>query len=477
MASKFWDFASRILGKKPDKQNIKRRRDSFVNLLTGLGDPNRDKRASTYYQADVLLDVTTLENLYHGNDLAARICNLYPDEAFRKGYTLHAGSDSSADYAEQISGLIKMAGDLGVDPKNHDAHVWANVFGAGILFVGADDGQEPNQPLDETKIQSIRFLTPIERKDLTPANWYSDPLSAKYGKPATYRINSGTMSGLGSTDFYNAEIHETRLIIYPGTLTSKNLLQRNQGWPLSLLQRCSQILSDFNTSWEFMSILMQDVSQGVFKLEGLLEMIAEGEEQRLQQRMILTDMARSVGNSIMLDAEREDFRRETVNLGGVPDLLREFQKRVAAAVPAPATILFGVTPSGLGATAEVDMRWFYDQTDSQRQNIIKPRLNRIYQLMMLAKDGPTGGVEIPNWYIEFEPLWQMSKKEEAELRKTQSDTDVAYINSGVLLPEEVTLSRFRAEGYSLETVADLELRKSELENPNPVQQPDGVKNA
>lgn len=446
--------------------DLKTKQDSFVNLLTGLGDISRDKRKSTFYVPDLLLDAQTLEDLYHGNDLAARICNLVPDDAFRQGYRLKAGGDDPSLYSDAITGLLKQGRELFMDDKNHTANAWANVFGAGVLFLGAIDGNRPEEPLDETRIKSFSFLTVIERKDLTPSTWYSDPLSAKYGTPATYKINPVQIGNTYTAgDLYNAEIHESRLVIYPGTLSSRNMMQRNGGWPLSLLQRCSQVLFDFNTSWEFMSVLLQDVSQGIFKLDGLIEMIAEGQEQRLQQRMLITDMARSVGNSIMLDAEREDFRRETVNLGGIPEVLKEFQKRVSAAAGEPASLLFGNSPSGLGTSLEADIRWHYDKVKSHQEKIIRPRLERQYRLMMLAKDGPTRGKEIPDFAIEFEPLWQMSDKEEAELRKMQADADVLYINAGVLLPEEVTLSRFRPEGYSLETIADLDLRKAELTQP------------
>jgi hypothetical protein len=50
--------------------------------------------------------------------------------------------------------------------------------------------------------------------------------------------------------------------------------------------------------------------------------------------------------------------------------------------------------------------------------------------------------------------------EEATRRKTLSDADVAYVTAGVLLPEEVALSRFRPEGYNDEIQLDDAARKS-----------------
>ena len=60
-------------------------------------------------------------------------------------------------------------------------------------------------------------------------------------------------------------------------------------------------------------------------------------------------------------------------------------------------------------------------------------------------------------------LEEPSAIEQSALRKTQADMDVAYINAGVLTPEEVALNRFRATGWSAETTIDLEVRQKQLE--------------
>ena len=86
------------------------------------------------------------------------------------------------------------------------------------------------------------------------------------------------------------------------------------------------------------------------------------------------------------------------------------------------------------------------------------------ELLFLSKEGPTGG-KIPEiWDLRFAPLWQMTEAESAELRNKQADTDVKYLQAGVVLPEEIGLSRFRPEGWSAETQIDREARESLLED-------------
>jgi hypothetical protein len=44
--------------------------------------------------------------------------------------------------------------------------------------------------------------------------------------------------------------------------------------------------------------------------------------------------------------------------------------------------------------------------------------------------------------IEFPALWQLTDKEQTEIKRTNAETDRVYLQEGVLLPEEVTLMRF-----------------------------------
>jgi hypothetical protein len=78
---------------------------------------------------------------------------------------------------------------------------------------------------------------------------------------------------------------------------------------------------------------------------------------------------------------------------------------------------------------------------------------------MLSKEGPTKGKVLDDWSLEFNPLWQPTEQETVEMRNKQAETDKIYIEQQVLTPEEVTLSRFGGDEYSIETSVDLEARK------------------
>ena len=91
--------------------------------------------------------------------------------------------------------------------------------------------------------------------------------------------------------------------------------------------------------------------------------------------------------------------------------------------------------------------------------MLRPKLHRVLQLILRSKEGPTGGQVPDALQITFPPLWQLTPTEEATRRKTVAETDVAYVEAGIVTAEEVAASRFRPEGWSAETQVDMDVRR------------------
>jgi len=229
---------------------------------------------------------------------------------------------------------------------------------------------------------------------------------------------------------------------------------------------------------------MSDASQAVFKVQGLMSMIAGGQKDVLQTRMQLVDMSRSVARALLLDAEGgEEFERTSSNFTDAQNMLDKFMLRLASAAEMPVTILMGRSPAGENATGESDFRAWYDTIRTAQENDLEPRLSRLVTLLMLSKDGPTGGIVPETWEIRFDPLWQATPEEQATIEKITAEKDKIYLETGVLLPEEVALSRFRSEGWNAETQIDRNVRETLLEieletladpeeEPPPVEEPE-----
>jgi phage-related protein (TIGR01555 family) len=427
--------------------------DSWANALTGIG-TGRDKTTVTTFEADAQQNLATLEALYHNEDMAARICDEIPEMMLREGYEICADDqDSAGEVCDELTRL-------GASEAFVEGATWGRLYGGAAIWVGANDGQSSEAPLNEANIRTIDFLHVIDRTCLSPATYYDDPAGLKFGEPETYRILVPFgVSPFGVISTTNLVIHESRLVLFRGARTSPRRRRAQQGWDDSVLQRCFQILQMFAMNWASASQLMSDASQGVYKIKGLFDMLSGGNKDQLLQRMQIVDQTRSTARMLMVDADSEDFDRKPTPFAGIPDMLDRSAMRLAAAAGMPMTVLFGMSPGGLNATGESDVRGWYDKIASKREQYLRPRFERLIKLVMLAKQGPTSGTELENWSLDFPPLWQMTATEESEVRYKVAQADQIYLLQSVVTAEEIATSRFTSDGWSAETQIELKARE------------------
>lgn len=428
--------------------SIRRRMDGWYSALTGLGTV-RDKLESYLFKRAGRFEDQVLADMFHEDDVAAAVCELPAEHILRPGWQFKQTPD---EVTQQLAEWTEQAH---IAEKFFEALVWEAVYGGAAIFIGADDGRPVGEPLDLDSLQAIKFLSVLEKRELTPHRWYDDPTDEKYGQVAIWQLQVGTVPiGIGALqkqalpehlaklrERRTIEIHESRLVTFDGRLVTRSERQTNNGWGGSVLVRSMKAIKTFHLNWQAVSHIMQDASQGVFKLKDLTLMIAEGKRDALQTRMETVDMSRSVARAVVVDADSEDFTRQDSSFAGLPDLLDRTGTRLASSVRIPVTILMGISPAGLNATGESDVRNWYDQLDATRQKKLKPRLMYLYRafLRSIRYDGP--------FDIEFNPLWQMTEKEESEIRSTNAGTDQQYVSAGVLTPEQVQAARWKNGKY------------------------------
>ena len=202
-----------------------------------------------------------------------------------------------------------------------------------------------------------------------------------------------------------------------------------------MLQRVHTVLVQFNVSWQSTAHLITDSAQGVFKMEGLIKMIASGGTDAINKRMLVVDMGRSVARSLVIDADKEEFERQETTFTGHAEILKQFMIRLSAAAGMPVTIMMGQSPAGFDATGKGDQDVWDDTVQSGQTHILDPRLSRLLFLLMSSKEGPTNGVVPENWNIIYNPLRQMTEKDTAELRKKVAEKDKIEIDAGIITPE------------------------------------------
>lgn len=425
------------------------RNDGWSNALSGVGTRNRDKTKSHLPCAVTVLTPDTLDALWHGDDLAQRIVKDLVEDALRQGFEFADEDDESE--ASDASELNKALSKWGIADVMLRADIWGRLYGAGFIMLGVDGAGLPNEPLDDERVPvgGLKFLEVYDRRDVVIAQRYMDALSPKFDQPELYRITGVT--GEGS----RGVIHETRMIRFDGSLTSRREKIGNQGWDHSVLQRCFDVLQQCNSNWQSIGHLMSDFGQGVFKIKNLIQLLAAKEHNVIQTRMELLDMGRSTARAIMLDADKEDFERKATPLQGASDMLDRSWQRLSASAEEPLTRLFGMSPSGLNATGESDIRLWYDRVQEHREKVIGPRLERAAGIVARSE-----GIAADGLALCWPSLWQQTPAQEEETEKKRAETDKIYIDAGVVLPEEIALSRWGRGAYSRKTTIDLDVRKA-----------------
>jgi phage-related protein (TIGR01555 family) len=415
-AAKDW-----LWGKNPELtlEAPRPRADNWQNPLMGYG-TSRDKLTAGFHGGVCRLSDWELSSLYYSDDIAAKLVEKRPEEAFRRGYKLCSKTDE-----EGAQELQKKGKALGLDAKMQEAFTWARAWGGALLILGVDGG-DPATPLEDEKARDIKFLNVVDRRFVAVRTWYSDPLKPNFGEAETYSI--------GSINQQIAVIHESRVIRFDGPPVDPLKRRELGGWTYSVLQRPYDVMRVFATAFQAAGVLTSDASQAVFTIKGLFEMIASKEKERLQTRMALVDMTRSAGRALLLDADGEKFERVKTDFSGYPEMLDRLSARLAASVDMPVTILMGTSPGGQNATGESDFRHWYDSIASQQGKELTPKLLRVYSI--LAR-GMADGLE-----VEWLPLYEPTDQERAQTSFTQAQADGIYIDKGVVIPEQVAIARF-----------------------------------
>lgn len=441
--------------------------DSFVNAITGLGDRTRDKTLGIMQQYDGVLSPQYIENLLATSDLAWTITAEMLEEAMKDGFSLStkAGNMEPARVAEQAQAILLEGERIGFQDKLLEAAIWGRGYGFGALILGVTGAGLPTEPLrDDAPNARLSWLLVSDRREMQPIRYYNDPNADKFGEVEIYRINPASNAGVAGVD-----VHETRVIRFGGALTSRRERQRNQGADFSVMQRILPVLEQSEQNWASLCQLMADMSQGVFSVQGLLDMIASGNEAALVNRMKLLDMSRSVARAIVLDAQSEKFERVQTPMQGVNEVLVQTWQRLAAAARMPLTVLMGVSPAGLNATGASDIRLWYDKINRAREHVLAPRILKVVKLIAqgLGQSDPGG------WGVVWPSLWKMSAPEQADLYFKMAQADALYIANRTYRPEEVALSRNGSgDEFNVGKVAiDVKARQLALKSEPPATDP------
>ncbi len=438
-------FAPGNPGRKRAKREL--RTDGLVNGFTGHG-TQRDRRSFTRHRTRPMRDLEALD-FARGNWLAKRIVNWLPKDCFRKGYTINI--PGKPELVKKVMTAIGGAGGLRVNWNMKRAGAMARAAGGAALFPVLDGSlPELKEPFsleeDGKRILKVKAFHLLEPRELMPVKWYEDIEHPKFRRPEVYELDP--LSG-GMTSGKRVTIHESRLLVFPGERLSEEALPGQRwGWDDNVLTPVREAIYDYGISWGSAATILQNFSQRVIKFAQLAEMLKETDGEKLIAKRVETmDMVANVLRALPLD-EKDEFVNVSTSISGYADMLVELAQVVSAAADMTMTRLFGRAPAGMNATGEYDQDADHERIETEQVDTYTHPVESALRMVMLSKDGPTGGKEPPDWSVAWHPLKQQSAKEVAETRKTIAETDQVNIDAGLYTARMAAESHYKGDQFN-----------------------------
>ena len=365
--------------------------------------------------------LTELTQITEYRDLSERVAT----EMTRKWIKLRGTSDE--DKSERIKAISEELKRLHVRDLFKDAAIRDGWFGRCQIFIdmGANSGDELKSPLMLNKFKvgkdSIRGLKLVEPISTYPAAYNAaNPLAQDYYRPSSWFV-------------YGQEVHTSRLLTFVGrpvpdllkpVFNFGGISLSQLGMPyvdywLSTRTNVGEILKNFRTT-----VLKTDMSDALAD---------QGSGENTIQRLQIFAGTRDNFGVFAIDASKgEEVREMVTSLAGLKDLQAAAQEHMAAVAKTPLVVLLGISPTGLNASSEGEMRAFNDHIHAQQESLFRTNLEVLLKVVMLSLFGEIDS-EIT---FDFEPLVEMTEKERAMIRKSDAEAGSTYILEGVLDPME-----------------------------------------
>ncbi len=429
-----------VLPRHPDAA---RRYDGLENSFMGYGTA-RDKTTFGAFTMTSKLSDSELYALYYTDDVSAKIVNKKPAEMLRRGYKLT--SKKNPQGAEKLQKLGE-GPTLAVKEKILRGFQWGRLWGGAIAVKGCNDSEDLSLPVARERVTDMKFLNVVDKRFANVLSWQDNPSLPRFGEAEFYTFSSMSGgAGPGPAVLPSMKVHASRVVRFVGVEeTDQITVRRLGGWTFSTLQRPYDVVRSFATTFKSIEHLISDASQGVWKIQNLIELLGSNREELLT-RLAFSDMTRSAGRAIMLDADNESFERVATSFAGIKDVVDATIQRLAAASDLPVTLLVGRSPAGMNATGDADFRAWYDILATEQNDTLKPIILDIY--------GDLCGGQIDDLDVEFPALWTPTAQEKAATDLSVAQADQIYFNMGAVLAEQVAIARFGSGNGKIEIDED-----------------------
>lgn len=341
---------------------------------------------------------------------------------------------------DRVDAIWKMLEALNARMIFREAFEHDGLFGRSQIFLDfgdADQDAETETPLlvDKRKVNAgrpLKRLKTVEPMWSYPATYVTrNPLSPDFYRPSSWFV-------------YGRKVDGSRLLTLVGREVPDMLKPSYAFGGLSLTQMAKPYVDNWLRTRQSVSDLVDAFSTMVLATDMSQALTGSGAGPDIFDRTDLFNLFRSNRGTFVIDKNTEELTNVTTPLSGLDKLQSQAQEQMASVSSIPLVVLLGITPSGLNASSEGELRTFYADVKAYQEKVARQPLTTIITLIQLSIDGKVD----PTIAFEFEDLWEMSDKDKADIRKSDAEADKTYIDAGVVDAEE-TRDRLRSDETSL----------------------------
>ena len=277
-------------------------------------------------------------------------------------------------------------------------------------------GESSKAKIAKGTLKALRIVEPMWTY---PSAYNSnDPLSPTWYNPETWYVMGRAVSA-------------TRLLTFIGHEVPDILKPAYAFGGLSMTQMAKPYVDNWLRTRQSVADIVQAFT--VFVLKTNMASVLGGEDgANVFNRVDMFNATRDNRGTMVVDKETEDFANVSASLAGLHELQAQAQEHMASVSKLPLVKLTGISPSGLNASSDGELRCFNDTIKAAQERLFRPNLETVLRFIQLSEFGEVD----PDISFTFRSIYQMTEKENAEIRKMDAETGNILIDDGSISPEE-----------------------------------------
>lgn len=381
---------------------------ALISNYTGIGVSGKDKLQDLTPAMSDRSEAGLLD-WYRAVSFIQKPIDIFAEEMFREGFKVETGNDSADDQIECCLNNLNAVKKFIQLEKNK--MIFRN---GGLLYYGFDSMIPQTDSVLDSAVPAdgkLCFMNVLPAYDFYTNQGGQDPLRKNYYDPQIMIRGN--------------QVHKSRYAWHVNNYDGKY----NKG--LSLVDGLVEIAKGMDiTVWSLVNMVYESQVK-VYKSDPVVN----------GGKNIVTELINKIrstmsSQSVAVIKENESFDKMNFTAQGLDQVLNFFWEVLGALSPVTANVLKGQNKRVLSLQNDPDMISYYSNVQSAQQNAEKAYLRKtidyICQSMGLLHE----------YEIKWLPLYMLDDNTKADIALKTAQTDVQYITSGVLNPQDVLSERF-----------------------------------